>query len=254
MSSVQRTVYLDHAATTPLDQRVFEVMVPFLKEQYGNASSVHRLGRKARFAVEDARERISAHLNASPGEIVFTSGGTEANNMALKGRGQPGRFITSKAEHEAILKQQKGMEKLGWVVDIVTPEQDGSFSLKLLEEAVDDETRLVSCMHVNNEVGIVNPISNMGEMLREKGIVFHCDAVQSIGHHAWDPEVYQVDLLTGSAHKFYGPKGAGFLYVRGGRGIRWTDRRRISRTQTKRGDGECSSDCWDGQGNGSGCF
>ena len=216
MNSIKKTIYLDHAATTPLDPRVFEVMLPFLKEHYGNASSVHRLGRKARFAVEDARERIAAHLGVTPGELIFTSGGTEANNLALKGQSVVGTLITSQVEHEAILKQAGTLERKGWHVQFLEPGEGGLVGADKVEEVLDTETRLVSLMHVNNETGVVNPVDEIGQHLMERQVVFHCDAVQSIGLYKWDLSEMPLDLMTGSAHKIYGPKGAGFLYVKAG--------------------------------------
>ena len=199
-----------------MDPRVFEEMVPFLKEHYGNASSVHRLGRKARFAIEDARERMAAHFGVTPGELIFTSGGTESNNLALKGQRSPGDLVTSKAEHEAILKQTDAMQRAGWVIELLSPQQGGVVSEGQVQDMLDDKTRLVSLMHVNNETGGVNPIEAVGYVLAKKNIVFHCDAVQSIGLYDWQLEEFPVDLVTGSSHKIYGPKGAGFLYVKGG--------------------------------------
>lgn len=220
MNSTKKMVYLDHAATTPLDPRVFEEMVPYLKEQFGNASSVHRLGRKARFAIEDARERIAAHVGVTPGEIVFTSGGTESNNMALKGMPAGGGFITSQVEHEAILKQVPTLAREGWQVNLLSPQRTGRISAEQVTEALHEDTRLVSLMHVNNETGAVNPVHEIGDLLDEKPVVFHCDAVQSIGLYEWQLANGQVDLLTGSSHKIYGPKGAGFLYVKAGTALR----------------------------------
>lgn len=216
MNSIKKTIYLDHAATTPIDPRVFEEMVPFLKEHFGNASSVHRLGRKARFAIEDARERMAAHFGVTPGELIFTSGGTESNNLALKGQRSPGKLVTSKAEHEAILKQTDAMQRAGWVVELLSPQQGGVVTEEQVQDMLDDETRLVSLMHVNNETGGVNPIEAVGNILEQNNVVFHCDAVQSIGFYDWQLEKFPIDIMTGSSHKIYGPKGVGFLYVKGG--------------------------------------
>ena len=210
-------MYLDHAATTPLDVRVLEEMLPYLKEHYGNASSVHRLGRKARFAIEDARERIAAHLGVTPGEIVFTSGGTEANNLALKGQAAPvGTLITSLVEHEAILKQAHTLMQAGWVVDLLKPGIGGRIEKNDVLKRLGEDVKLVSLMHVNNETGALNPITDLGRELHNKSVIFHCDAVQSLGHYDWDLSKVHVNLLTGSAHKLYGPKGVGFLYVKAG--------------------------------------
>lgn len=216
MNSSKKTVYLDHAATTPLDPRVLEEMIPFLKDLYGNASSVHRLGRKARFAVEDARERMSAHLGITPGELIFTSGGTEANNLALKGQHEAGKLISSLVEHEAILKQASSLERAGWDLKWLSPKKSGQIVADQVSSVLDDDVRLVSLMHVNNETGAINPIEEISHILHERGVVFHSDAVQSVGLYEWDLSKVPIDMVTGSAHKLYGPKGAGFLYVRAG--------------------------------------
>lgn len=213
-----RHVYLDHAATTPLDPRVFEAMIPYLKEHFGNASSVHTMGRKARFAVEESREKIAALLGAEPGEIVFTSGGTEANNTALRGllREKDHHMITSSVEHEAVLRPVEALEEEGYRISVLSPGKIGAVSVDQVRDALTSQTRLVSLMHANNEIGTLTPLREIADLCHEHNVVFHSDAVQTAGLFQLQVDDLGVGSLSISSHKFYGPKGVGVLYIRGG--------------------------------------
>lgn len=216
-----RRVYLDHSATTPVRPEVLEEMLPFFKDQFGNPSTIYSWGREAKNAVEEARARVASLIGAQPEEVVFTSGGTEADNMALIGAAYANQkkgkhIITSSIEHHAVLDTAQYLMHQGFKVTFLPVTREGLVRVEDVEEALTQETILISIMHVNNEVGTIQPIQEIGKLARERGIIFHTDAVQSVGKIPVNVDELNVDLLSASAHKIYGPKGVGCLYIRKG--------------------------------------
>ncbi len=213
-------IYLDYSATTPVDPRVAAKLIPYLSEHFGNpASRSHAYGWETEKAVEEAREHVAALINADPKEIVWTSGATEGNNLAIKGaaqfyKGKGKHIITQKTEHKAVLDTCRELERQGFEVTYLDPEMNGIIDLEKFKAAIRPDTILVSIMFVNNEIGVIQPVAEIGEICRAKGIIFHCDAVQAAGKLEIDLQKLKADLLTITAHKMYGPKGIGALYIR----------------------------------------
>jgi cysteine desulfurase len=213
-------IYLDYSATTPVDPRVAEKMIPYLTEFFGNAASrSHAFGWKAEQAVEEARAHVAALINADPKEIVWTSGATEGNNLAIKGAAQfyktKGKhIITQKTEHKAVLDTCRELERQGFEVTYLEVQENGIVDLAKFEAAIRPDTILASIMMVNNEIGVIQPVWQIAEICKKKGVIFHCDAVQGAGRVEIDMHKFKADLLTITAHKIYGPKGIGALYVR----------------------------------------
>ena len=216
-----KTIYLDNSATTKTDEEVVKAMLPYLSENYGNPSSIYKIGRENRKAIEEAREKVAKALNCEVNEVYFTSGGSESDNTAIRGiaynyKNKGNHIITSKIEHPAVLETCKQLEKEGFEVTYLGVKENGIIDLKELEAAITPATTLITIMFANNEIGSIQPIKEIGEIAKKNNIIFHTDAVQAVGTIKIDVKELNIDSLSLSAHKFYGPKGIGVLYVKKG--------------------------------------